>query len=87
MKMDIIIVINPDKDENINYTISNFDRKIIIFDENNQQLIKGTYREHVFELDYSDNPVQETFVLSEIISVSPCHNFHEYDNAREEFLC
>lgn len=85
--MDIIIVINPDKDENINYTISNFDRKIIIFDECRQQLIKGTYREHVFELDNSNNPVQETFVLSEIISVKPCMNYIEYDKEREDFLC
>ena len=85
--MDIIIVINPDKDENINYTISNFDRKIIIFDENNQQLIKGTYREHVFEVDNSNNPVQETFVLSEIISVEYCGSDVDYQEKTEEFLC
>lgn len=85
--MDIIIVINPDKDENINYTISNFDRKIIIFDGNNQQLIKGTYREHVFEVDNSNNPVQETFVLSEIISVEYCGSDVDYQEKTEEFLC
>lgn len=85
--MDIIIVINPDKDENIDYTISNFDRKIIIFDENNQQLIKGTYREHVFEVDNSNNPVQETFVLSEIISVEYCGSDVDYQEKTEEFLC
>lgn len=85
--MDIIIVINPDKDENINYTISNFDRKIIIFDENNQQLIKGTYREHVFEVDNSNNHVQETFVLSEIISVEYCGSDVDYQEKVEEFIC
>ena len=85
--MDIIIVINPDKDENINYTISNFDRKIIIFDECRQQLIKGTYREHVFEVDNSNNPVQETFVLSEIISVEYCGNHVDYQKKVEEFIC
>ena len=85
--MDIIIVINPDKDENINYTISNFDRKIIIFDEDKQQLIKGFYREHIFEVDNANKPVKETFVLSEIISVEYCGSDDDYQENVEEFIC
>lgn len=84
--MDLIIVIYLNKD-NISHTISNHDRRVIIFDEDKQQLIKGFYRQHIFEVDNANRPVKETFVLSEIISVEYCGNHVDYQKKVEEFIC
>ena len=84
--MDLIIVIYLNKD-NISHTISNQDRRVIIFDEDKQQLIKGFYRQHIFEVDNANRPVKETFVLSEIISVEHCGNDVDYHEKVEEFIC
>jgi len=84
--MDLIIVIYLNKD-NISHTISNHDRKVIIFDEEKQQLIKGLYQQHIFEVDNANRPVKETFVLSEIISVEYCGNDVDYQKKVEEFIC
>ncbi len=83
--MDMIIVIYPNED-NIRFTISNYDRKIIIFDEDKQQIIKGIYQQHIFEVD-DTKPVKETFVLSEIISIEYCGNYVDYQKKVEEFIC
>ena len=83
--MDMIIVIYPNED-NISFTISNYDRKIIIFDEDKQQIIKGVYQQHIFEVG-DTKPVKETFVLSEIISVEYCSNHVDYQEKVEEFIC
>ena len=84
--MDLIIVIYLNKD-NISHTISNHDRRVIIFDEDKYQLIKGFYRQHIFEVDNANRPVKETFVLSEIISVEYCVSNVDYQEKVEEFIC